>query len=86
MDKKQKKPKLITAKQVQEEYLNVDIRKVRAFLNANCRFRKIGKQYYYVRDEVEQKLIREEKNVTYSTKPNVRAYIPQGGMRKCLIT
>lgn len=63
------KTKLITAKQVQKEYLPVDIRKVRAFLNANCRVRKIGNQYFYVREEIEKMLIRVEGNVIYHSGP-----------------
>ena len=67
-------PKLITAKQVQEEYLPQDIRIVRAFLRANCKYRKIGRRYFYVRQEVEEKLIKADGNVTYrldgSAKPN----------------
>lgn len=44
-------PKLMTARQVQEEYLDIDIRRLRVFLNTYCHYRKIGRQYYYVRDE-----------------------------------
>ena len=47
-------PKLMTARQVQEEYLDIDIRRLRVFLNTYCHYRKIGRQYYYVRDEVEK--------------------------------
>lgn len=61
--------KLMTARQVQEELLPLDIRKVREFLNANCKVRKIGNRYFYIRREVEQKLIQAEGNADYSSKP-----------------
>ena len=63
------KPKLMTAKEVQQEFLPMDIRKVRLFLNANCRVRKIGNQYFYVREEIEKMLIRVEGNVVYHSGP-----------------
>lgn len=72
MSSNHKQTKLITAKQVQEEYLPVDIRKVRAFLNAYCRYRKIGSRYYYIRKEVEEKLIQAEGNVIYRSKSNYK--------------
>ncbi|WP_125142165.1 hypothetical protein [Clostridium transplantifaecale] len=59
------KTRLITAKQVQEEYLNIDIRNVRAFLNAYCRYRKIGNQYFYIRSEVEEKLLESNDDIEY---------------------
>lgn len=58
-------PKLITARQVQKEYLNIDIRRLRALLNNHCHYRKIGRQYYYVREEVEQKLLNTNDHVEY---------------------
>lgn len=64
--------KLMTARQVQEELLPLDIRKVREFLNANCKVRKIGNLYFYIRKEVEQKLIQAEGNIDYSSKPESR--------------
>lgn len=64
--------KLITAKQVQEEYLPIDIRRVREFLNENCKMRKIGSQYFYIRQEVEEKLINVEGDVIYHSRPNKR--------------
>ncbi|WP_125142152.1 hypothetical protein [Clostridium transplantifaecale] len=57
--------KLITAKQVQEDYLNIDIRNVRAFLNAYCRYRKIGNQFFYIREEVEEKLLESNDDIEY---------------------
>lgn len=60
-----RKTKLITARQVQEELLPLDIRKVRAFLNTNCKYRKIGGRYFYVRKDVETKLIEVDGNITY---------------------
>lgn len=64
-------PKLITARQVQEEYLNIDIRRLRALLNSYCHYRKIGRQYYYVREEVEQKLLNTNDNVEYQLEEKV---------------
>lgn len=64
-------PKLITVKQVQKEYLNIDIRRLRSFLNMYCHYRKIGRQYYYVREEVEQKLLSTDDNIEYQLKEQV---------------
>lgn len=52
--------KLITTKEVQQEFLDMDIRKIRAFLNQFCTYKKIGKTYYYPRKEVEKLLLDEE--------------------------
>lgn len=71
MENSEKSTKLITAKQVQEEYLDVDIRKVRAFLNKYCHYRKIGRQYFYVRQEVEEKLLDTGRNVEYDLKERI---------------
>ena len=65
-------PKLITAKQVQAEYLPLDIRLVRAFLKSNCKYRKIGRRYFYVRQDVEEKLIKADGNITYRLDGNVK--------------
>lgn len=51
-----KKLKLMTAKDVQEEFLCMDIRKLRAFLNQNIAYIKIGARYFYHRSEVEELL------------------------------
>lgn len=67
--KQAEKPKLMTAQEVKEEFLPMDIRKVREFLNANCKVRKIGNRYFYIRKEVEEKLIQAEGNADYSSKP-----------------
>lgn len=72
-------PKLITAKQVQEEYLPLDIRLVRAFLKANCKYRKIGSSYLYVRKDVEEKLIKADGNITYRLDGNVKPNNARGG-------
>lgn len=52
-----KRRKLITSKDVQMEYLDMDIRKVRVFLNSYCSYKKIGNTYYYPRSEVERLLL-----------------------------
>lgn len=56
------KKKCMTAKDVQDEYLNMDIRKIRTFLNQYCTFRKIGKTYFYLRTEVEALLLDTQKD------------------------
>lgn len=52
--------KLMTTNEVQQEFLDMDIRKVRAFLNQYCSYKKIGKVYYYSRKEIETLLLNEE--------------------------
>lgn len=64
-------PKLMTARQVQEEYLNIDIRRLRSFLNTYCHYRKIGRQYYYVRDEVEKRLLETDRNMEYKLEQGI---------------
>lgn len=59
------KLKLMTAKEVQAEYLNMDIRKLRAFLNQNISYIKIGVRYYYQRAEVEKLLMDTENSYEY---------------------
>lgn len=61
-----KKRKLITAKEVQVEYLDMDIRKIRAFLNRYCGYKKIGRTYYYSRSEVEALLLDEENGFEFT--------------------
>lgn len=51
-----KKLKLMTAKDVQKEFLNMDIRKLRAFLNQNIAYIRIGRRFFYHRSEVEELL------------------------------
>lgn len=50
------KRKLMSAGEVRDEYLGMDIRKLRTFLNRNIAFVKIGNRYYYQRSEVERLL------------------------------
>ena len=75
-------PKLMTAKQVQEEYLNIDIRRLRVFLNTYCHYRKIGRQYYYVRDEVEKRLLETDGNMEYQLAQGIHKPKISGGRRK----
>lgn len=56
MKETNKKLKLMTAKEVQEEFLDMDIRKLRAFLNQNVAYIKIGSRYFYHRSAVESLL------------------------------
>lgn len=55
------KKKLMTCKEVQQEFLPMDVRKLRTFLNTYCSFKKIGNVYYYNRSEVE-KLLNDTEN------------------------
>lgn len=54
--------KLMSVREVREEYLCMDIRKLRTFLNQNIVFVKIGNRYYYHRSKVEQ-LLNDTENV-----------------------
>lgn len=51
--KPKKQRKLMSVREVQEEYLNIDSRKLRVFLNTYLSYVKIGRLYYYQRSEVE---------------------------------
>ena len=53
--------KLMTAREVRDESLCMDIRKSRTFLNENISFVKIGNRYYYQRSKVE-KLLNDTEN------------------------
>lgn len=75
-------PKLITAKQVQQEYLNLSLHYVRHFLNTYCSYRKIGRQYFYSREEVEQKLLATDKNIEYSLAQEIPLKIYNTGRSK----
>lgn len=52
----------ITVKDIQEEYIHMDSRKLRAFLNTHLHYKKIGHTYYYIRHEVEALLLNESEN------------------------
>lgn len=54
------KRKCMTAKEVQQEYLDMDIKKLRAFLNRYCSYKKIGNTYFYPRSEIEELLLNHE--------------------------
>jgi hypothetical protein len=62
------KKKLMTAREVQAEYLNMDVRKLRAFLNKYCSYSKIGKNYFYLRKEVEELLCNDEESYEFIVK------------------
>ena len=66
--KKKKTRKLLSILDIQREYLSMDSRKLRAFLNSQCNYKKIGKTYYYSRAEVESLLLSAEK-VEYEINP-----------------
>lgn len=59
------KKKLMTAKEVQQEYLQMDLRKIRNFLNHYCSYKKIGRTYYYSRREVAELLSDEENSLEF---------------------
>lgn len=52
----------LTVKEIQREYVNMDSRKLRAFLNTYLHYKKIGHTYYYIRHEVEALLLNETKS------------------------
>lgn len=54
------KRKLLSVLDVQREYLDIDCRKLRAFLNSQCNYKKIGNTYFYSRAEVESLLLSDE--------------------------
>ena len=60
-NKKKTRRKLLSVLDVQREYLSMDSRKLRAFLNSNCNYKKIGNTYFYSRAEVESLLLSSEK-------------------------
>lgn len=66
--KKKTRRKLLSVLDVQREYLNMDCRKLRAFLNSQCNYKKIGNTYFYSRAEVESLLLSNEK-VEYEINP-----------------
>ena len=54
------KRKCITAREVHEEFIDMDIKKLRTFLNRYCNYKKIGNTYYYSHEEVERLLLGNE--------------------------
>lgn len=58
----------LTVKQIQEEYINMDMRKLRTFLNTYLHYKKIGHTYYYIRREVEALLLNETKSQEFQVK------------------
>lgn len=67
-NKKKTARKLLSVQDIQREYLDMDCRKLRAFLNSQCNYKKIGNTYYYSRAEVNSLLLSEEK-VEYEINP-----------------
>lgn len=67
-NKKKIARKLLSVQDIQREYLDMDCRKLRAFLNSQCNYKKIGNTYYYSRAEVNSLLLSEEK-VEYEINP-----------------
>lgn len=58
----------LTIKEIQREYVNMDSRKLRAFLNTYLHYKKIGHTYYYIRREVEALLLNETKSQEFQVK------------------
>jgi hypothetical protein len=56
-NKENQKRKCMTAKEIKREILDMDIKKLRIFLNQYCSYKKIGNTYYYSRKEVEELLL-----------------------------
>ena len=67
-NKKKIARKLLSVQDIQREYLDMDCRKLRAFLNSQCNYKKIGNTYYYSRAEVNSLLL-SEKKVEYEINP-----------------
>lgn len=67
-NKKKTGRKLLSVQDIQREYLDMDCRKLRAFLNSQCNYKKIGNTYYYSRAEVNSLLLSAEK-VEYEINP-----------------
>ena len=59
-NKENQKRKCMTAKEIKRELLDMDIKKLRIFLNQYCSYKKIGNTYYYSREEVERLLLGNE--------------------------
>lgn len=57
--------KMMTAMEVQREFLNMDIRKIRTFLNQYCNYKKIGNTYMYLRSEVEALLLDQDNSYEF---------------------
>ncbi len=58
----------LTVKEIQNEYVNMDSRKLRAFLNTYLHYKKIGHTYYYIRHEVESLLLNETKSQEFQVR------------------
>lgn len=68
MGKKQvvrNKRKLLTVKEIKEDYISMNEPKLRAFLNSTIPYLKIGNRYYYPRTEVEKLLVDTENSYEY---------------------
>lgn len=59
------KRKLMTVKEVQNEFLSMSTPKLRAFLNENTAYIRIGNKYYYLRTEIEKLLMDTENSYEY---------------------
>ena len=59
------KRKLMTVKEVQNEFLYINTPKLRAFLNENVAYIKINNKYYYPRAQVEKLLMDTENSSEY---------------------
>lgn len=59
------KRKLLTVKEIREDYISMSAPKLRAFLNSTIPYLKIGNKYYYPRSEVEKLLVDTENSYEY---------------------
>lgn len=59
------KRKLLTVKEIREDYISMSEPKLRAFLNSTIPYLKIGNKYYYPRSEVEKLLVDTENSYEY---------------------
>lgn len=57
--------KLLTLKEIKEDYISMNEPKLRAFLNSTIPYLKVGNRYYYPRTEVEKLLVDTENSYEY---------------------
>lgn len=57
--------KLLTVKEIKEDYISMNEPKLRAFLNSTITYIKIGNRYYYPRSKVEKLLLDTDNSYEY---------------------
>lgn len=59
-EKQKTSRKMLTVYDVQRDYLDIDYRKLRAFLNSHCHYKRIGNTYFYSKAEIDKLLLSDE--------------------------